>query len=200
MLLRGVLLLLLSVVLLNGCGPSYRTYSHYTPPADTEGRTCALRCEDQRRVCDSQCQARFESCVEQAKADAKLDYLNAKEHYVDEKASCLRYNKKGEEGCKHISEPQFSNYIDDAHCRQDCACEPDFERCFQLCGGTIERETRCVSGCYNFARPPARSTASRSSARVGAQNFRKVVMKVIVEHRKTSRKLVELLMQVGKRT
>jgi hypothetical protein len=126
------------------CGPVYKTYSHYIPPDDPQGKTCALQCNSQRMQCESLCRRDYDNCIQRAELFGKQKYLDAKEAYLEEKEHCL---ERGDKKCQDISPPSESSYIRDSHCRQDCGCEPSFDRCFEICGGQIQRHTRCVSNC-----------------------------------------------------
>lgn len=43
------------------------------------------------------------------------------------------------------TEPQLSQFTNDGHCERNCQFEAD--RCFENCGGTIRRETKCIANC-----------------------------------------------------
>lgn len=34
-----------------------------------------------------------------------------------------------------------------SQCKDDCACQPAYDACFQACGGKVVSETRCVANC-----------------------------------------------------
>ncbi len=144
-------LLFLAVMFhLTGCGPMYRTFTFYDPPAGKQGKNCVFQCDQQRANCQSDCQINYDGCVQEAEFQGKRDYLNAKEDWLDKREHCLSKLKaqvKGESVCGDADEPRSHSYVSTAHCREDCGCDTDFERCFQLCGGHIRYEQRCVSGC-----------------------------------------------------
>jgi hypothetical protein len=130
---------------LGACGPVYKTETTYLPPADERGKACVFQCENQRMQCDTVCRQDYQGCVEQARRDGQMRYLSAKESYLNQKADCL---DRGDKDCgKKLSEPSESSYTNTYHCRQDCGCETNFERCFSMCGGQIQRFTRCVDNC-----------------------------------------------------
>lgn len=138
-------------MLLSGCGPYYKTFTTYLPPQNDQGRHCALNCENQRLICQNDCDDTYQSCVREAQLEAKADYLDAKEDYLDRKEHCVRraHREDGKEDrrCRHLSEPSLFSYVHDSHCRSECGCQETFDRCFEICGGRVVRETRCVSNC-----------------------------------------------------
>lgn len=143
-----LLTLLCSTLWLSGCGPSYRTYTFYEPPTNEQGKNCTFGCEQTRNTCESECQEEYDDCFHEARLQGKIDYLEAKEDWLEAHARCskLKAQVKGENACSE-REPSQSHFIKTHHCRRDCGCENTFERCFQLCGGQIRYERRCVSGC-----------------------------------------------------
>ncbi len=142
-------ILLFSTLWLTGCGPSYRTYTFYEPPAHEQGKNCAFGCEQTRNTCNWECKEEYDACHREAQLQGKIDYLEAKEDWLEQRMRCERTLKaqvKGDSVCTE-REPSKSDFIKTHHCRRDCGCEDTFERCFQLCGGQIRHERRCVSGC-----------------------------------------------------
>ena len=142
--------LLLSVLMLTACGPYYRTFTYYDAPRTPQGESCVFQCEHKRDHCEDACEDSYDHCVDKAKLEGKSDYLDAKEDWLDKRQRCkgkLKAQVKGESVCNTHDEPRKHNYINTSHCRQHCGCDDKFDRCFQLCGGHIRHERRCVSNC-----------------------------------------------------
>lgn len=130
---------------LAACGPVYKTYTNYTPPPDQRGKSCVLQCESQRAQCDSQCRRDYSQCRQEAKSEGRMRYLSARESYLNQKAACL---DRGNKDCaKKFSEPSENSYVNDSHCQEDCGCMTHYDRCFEVCGGQVQRYTRCESNC-----------------------------------------------------
>jgi hypothetical protein len=141
--------MLLALISLSACGPIYKTENFYDPPQDAQGRTCVIGCEERRAACAAECRTHYDSCVYHAELQARQDYLNAKERYLNSREHCLLRSSKDKTApeCHNLYEPNSSSYLYTQHCDKDCGCDYGFERCFQVCGGTIRQQTRCVSGC-----------------------------------------------------
>jgi hypothetical protein len=141
--------ILLSTLVLTGCGPQYKTFSHYQTPSTEEGKNCAFQCESERNSCQSQCNNTYQVCRQNAKIEGKSDFLNAKESWLMEQEHCLHMDKKQarKAGCNNNNKPYKSEFVNTSGCSKNCGCGTGFDRCFQLCGGQISHETRCVSGC-----------------------------------------------------
>ncbi len=222
---RTLLLLLISLLWLTGCGPYYRTFTFYDPPATAQGKNCIFHCEQKRDTCKNVCEEGYDDCYQDAKLQARHDYLNAKEDWLHQRERCIskpaprgrddkacyedcaerskarvkqaqhckqrcksklkarvngdrsakvcregcvnkfqsdrhddavcRQNcrnqrqtqvKKDDKGC-HQQEPHKQDFMNTSHCRKSCGCEDNFQRCFQMCGGQIRHERRCMSNC-----------------------------------------------------
>lgn len=39
------------------------------------------------------------------------------------------------------------DHLRKGQCKDDCACQPKYDTCFQGCGGKVVTETRCVANC-----------------------------------------------------
>lgn len=135
--------LLLALV---GCGPQYRTYTNYDPPADEIGRQCALRCMDERRLCRRekdlqvrQCRIDVQKDAEEASLDLERDFRLDLKRY---RAGMLDAppEKPGS------VQPDYGSCS-----RQDSSlegrCGADFDLCYQTCGGSVTYQTHCVANC-----------------------------------------------------
>jgi hypothetical protein len=135
--------LLLALV---GCGPRYRTYTNYEPPADENGRQCALRCMDDRRLCRREKDLQVRECridVQRIAEEANLDLER------DFRLDLKRY-RAGR--LDTPPEKPASVQPDYGQCtRQDSSlegrCGGDFDLCYETCGGRIVRSTHCVANC-----------------------------------------------------
>jgi hypothetical protein len=118
------LLAVLCVVILGGCGASYRTEYRLTPPADPSGLACVQRCAAQQTTC----KRRLDAAVED---DYQLCEVKAREESLQ---------------CQVSGRPcqQDVCYRQDA---DDDACGGPFRECYQACGGTVRAEQVCASGC-----------------------------------------------------
>jgi len=141
----ALLALLGWTLLATACGPVYETYHHYLPPNDAQGKRCALECEQQRNECQASCDQNYQQCSREAKLEGKVQFLEARQNYLEQKNRCAEQNTGS--GCKNLYEPNQYQYTNTSNCQKDCGCNDNFDRCFQICGGRIERETRCVSDC-----------------------------------------------------
>jgi hypothetical protein len=145
----SLIILLLALMSLSACGPVYKTEKFYEPPQDEAGRACVVGCEERRALCSADCDARYDTCVYHAEMQARHNYLEAKERYLNLKERCLLRPTKDQDRseCQNLYEPNPNAYLNTSHCDKDCNCERDFDRCFQVCGGILRQQTRCVSGC-----------------------------------------------------
>jgi hypothetical protein len=141
-----------------GCGPSYKTFTYYTPPPDPSGKECVQSCFQEKTDCEHICREENRRCEADARIYGEEQYrrarLDYKESLLDwrlERQRCREMHPPG--GCSHLEstrpeEPELDDYIDDYHCRDGCEhCIQNYDACFELCGGAIRRETHCVSGC-----------------------------------------------------
>lgn len=143
--MKTYLLLFLISGLLIACGPVYETKTSYINPNTDQGKNCALQCEGIRVNCQQTCDEKYESCAKEIRLTKKMEHLEARNHYLEKKNLCK--GKEKDKDCQNLREPYLSNHISENQCRKDCGCQINFERCFELCGGQIFRETKCVSDC-----------------------------------------------------
>ncbi|MDM8545607.1 hypothetical protein [Candidatus Venteria ishoeyi] len=143
-----IVLSLLSL-LLTACGPTYKTDVQYIPPGDVRGKNCALDCQEQKSSCQYSCDRAYDDCMEKARMQAKINYLEAQEDYLQRKEQCLDHAEHWQDAkdCRKRSAPVQSSYMHSYQCDKNCNCTVDFESCFQICGGQVLKTTRCVSGC-----------------------------------------------------
>lgn len=142
--MKPFLILVLSSFLI-ACGPVYETKTTYVTPLDTQGKSCASKCEKDRATCQQSCDNKYDVCMRETRLIKQNRYLEEKNQYLEKKNLCK--GKEKDKDCQHLKEPYVNTYVSDSDCRQDCGCQTNFERCFEICGGKVLKETRCVSDC-----------------------------------------------------
>lgn len=117
-------LLCLSFICLSGCGPSY--YYKYTAPKTEAGISCVKGCQEARTQC-----RHIQSVEDDSRQAASIANRNIYR-------SCVigRTDKDARKYCG-ASSPYDSNYNDFNFLNP--TCEDDFNQCFEICGGGIER-------------------------------------------------------------
>lgn len=111
--------------ILTGCGPSY--HYKYSAPKSAEGSSCVQRCTEIR----SQCRAA--SDLEEKNNEA-LAIANQRSYQScaagRSKKDVRKYCSWAGGGFDDTARFNFPN---------DNTCESDFNQCFEICGGSIER-------------------------------------------------------------
>lgn len=125
-------LVICCTLFLFGCSPVYRTNYTFTPPEDSEGRTCIWQCENSKLQCQQLEEMRYQAC----EARAERDYLNC------ENRKRYRVNKDGELEC-------YQNcYCWRASCSRSYeSCEQQYRLCYVNCGGDVYGQTVCIANC-----------------------------------------------------
>jgi len=124
-----LLILPLLLLLLTGCGPIYETRYDLLPPTDDAGRFCTVECERVKLDCRRLEDRKYQQC-NRDRQDAEADYQR-----------CLDRNKNDSGKCKRLSNKTYcraANYE---------ACDADYRRCFQNCGGQVHSRQVCVFNC-----------------------------------------------------
>lgn len=129
------LALVAMVLMLTGCGPTYKTLYDYQPPASAEGRTCISQCQVSRNYCRTTCVATQDAC----QARERLEAHQAYERYAEQQTEAGREIRR----TPSSFERPFA--CSDTACRQ--SCDDDFQMCYATCGGTVSATTVCTSGC-----------------------------------------------------
>jgi hypothetical protein len=142
--MKAFLVLVLSSLLM-ACGPVYETKTTYVVPTDSQGKNCASKCEQNRASCQQNCDGRYDICMRETQLLKQNRYLVEKNQFLEKKNLCK--GKEKDKDCQNLREPYMSSYVSDSDCRKDCGCQTNFERCFEICGGQVLKETRCVSDC-----------------------------------------------------
>jgi hypothetical protein len=128
-------LVLLSVMLLSGCGPMYETRYHYTPPTSEKGRHCLIRCQQNQNTCKNDCRLRQSQCELNERDKARFKYESYKQDQKD----------KGLEVAKTLRD--FMNSWGSSSCSFSCGCLSTYNSCYELCGGKVEAEEVCTAFC-----------------------------------------------------
>lgn len=139
----SVLVLLL---LLGACGPQYKTFTTYNPPADAAGRQCLVHCGDQRQSCRQQIGFEKQQCRLDAQREAQNETFRRQNEY---QAELIRY-QTGQRGDlpspPDPAEPEYWRCDSDERQAEE-RCTQDYDQCYQNCGGRVVYETRCVANC-----------------------------------------------------
>jgi len=130
----------------SGCGPQYRTFTSYAPPADQVGRACLAECAAIRQSCRQDAGGMVQQCRLEAERSAERLHLQRLAEYGLE----LYHFQAGlTDRAPHKpreARPDYGacNYQADGLEQQ---CQDDHDLCYQNCGGTITYTTQCVANC-----------------------------------------------------
>ncbi len=118
--------------------PIYATTYHYAAPDSEQGRVCVMQCEVNRSQCQEMGRMRADACEQRARADHEQCEERAQTRYDE----CL---------ARQQETPGTFCLRDTCH-RETCSsatdeCELHYNRCFEVCGGTVTEETRCIENC-----------------------------------------------------
>lgn len=114
----------LSLLSLVGCGPSY--YYKYSAPESIEGKSCVQRCTETRNQCRQLSDLKERNSQELAAANQR-NYQSC---------AAGRDKKDIKKYCSSDS-GGYGNYGFDIFSTP--TCKEDFNQCFEICGGSIER-------------------------------------------------------------
>lgn len=124
------LILLILTLGLAGCGPIYDTRYDLTPPSDEAGRFCTVECERLRLDCRRAEDRKYQNC-QRDRQDAESAYQRCRNRYKD----------NPDKHCRYLSPTTYCASADYA------ACDADYRRCFQNCGGQVHSRQVCVFNC-----------------------------------------------------
>lgn len=136
-----------AIVVLSGCGPSYRTDYTFKPPKDRSGRRCILKCLDKKQACNLQCDKTRKQCqLENQKTELVNDLM-----HMTVPAKTWSHTSEDRHGntvtgtsmSTSVQVPSFTK----VNCNTDCGCDSIYRACYTTCGGEVEAHTVCVSGC-----------------------------------------------------
>jgi hypothetical protein len=145
---RHLLLLPAAALVLagSGCGPRYRTFTTYAPPADQVGRACLAECAAIRQSCRQDVGGMVQQCRLDAEAAAQRLHLQRLAEYGVE----LYHFEAGL--TDHPPQKPGEARPDYRSCNYQAGnleqqCQDDHDLCYQNCGGTITYTTQCVANC-----------------------------------------------------
>ncbi|MCB1888173.1 MAG: hypothetical protein KDH20_11255 [Rhodocyclaceae bacterium] len=129
--------LLLSAILLAGCGPVYRTTHHFTLPDSQRGRECVNACQATRQQCEATAEYAYQQCMN--REESRYQMCEARKSFEPDpkkgwdKPRCVN-------NCAPCPRP---------HCRQADVktCDARYRDCYVSCGGTIETSVECTRNC-----------------------------------------------------
>lgn len=78
-----VFLLTITLFLLTACSPRYEIKTHYTLPANAQGKTCVQTCSTERKNCQSDCDQKQNECLATAKRSASDAFPSLMGEYQD---------------------------------------------------------------------------------------------------------------------
>jgi hypothetical protein len=113
-----------AVASLTGCGPSY--YYKYSPPKASKGINCVQSCNGARNQCRQVAELELRN-------ERELDLANQRNY---QSCAAGRSKKDVKKYCSYNS-GGFDNYGSNQFPYP--SCEDDFNQCFEICGGTIEK-------------------------------------------------------------
>ena len=128
--------ILLSLLMLNACGPIYQTTYRYIPPNSELGRVCANQCSQTQQLCVQNCHNQETTCEIQARQQAQIEYQNYVTQHILEKRPI---HKDAED----FYDPFMCGNEDSCN----NACGINYRGCFTTCGGQVIPHTRCVAFC-----------------------------------------------------
>ncbi|CAA6812141.1 MAG: Unknown protein [uncultured Sulfurovum sp.] len=76
-------LLTLTLFLLTACSPKYEIKTHYTPPSDAQGKTCVQSCSNDKRMCQANCNMKYDQCLATAQKGASDAFPSLMNEYQD---------------------------------------------------------------------------------------------------------------------
>ncbi len=162
-----VALALLACLGYAGCGPAFETQYNFTPPPTSEGKTCAFQCDNSRLQCRQLEDYRAQDCQRQSEWDRRQCEEDI-------------YRRKGRE-------PKWYE-CGGSSCNTDYErCEGLYRSCYQSCGGRIDAQRVCVSGCDQLTpdqrrapmrpnprddyRPPVKAPAPRATDSITPRTY-----------------------------
>ncbi len=127
------LLVLLMAMVLTSCGPIYRTTYSYQPPKSSSGKMCVAQCFQNKTYCQQMCSMRDQNCRMQERSNAYYEY----QAYRDKRVA------EGKKVKQNVSDFDHSY----SECGRPCGCTPDFNMCYQNCGGQVQTYRVCTAFC-----------------------------------------------------
>lgn len=125
------------LLLLNACGPVYRTTYQLSPPDSARGRSCVNTCQATLQQCEATETYAHEEC--ENRAERGYQACEARKTYEPDpkkgwkKPVCV-------ENCLDCSRAYCAPPDNDK-------CESRYRDCYVNCGGTVETIVECTSNC-----------------------------------------------------
>lgn len=139
-----------TIVMLAACGPVYDTQYHFTPPPSSEGRSCVFQCDNSRLQCRQLEDYKNEDCQRRAEYDQR----RCEDDIYRRKGREPKWYECGSSSCS----PDYDR------------CEQLYRSCYQSCGGRVDQQTVCVSGCDQI--PPNQRQDTRTPPPSSGDDFR----------------------------
>ena len=102
----------------------YKDKYTYTPPPTAQEKICTFQCDKLKLQCVEIEELKAKDCID----DAKPDY--------DE---CLMETQNKWE-CDPLEPHTYCNTAIEK-------CNEEFNQCYQICGGKVEKKTECIANC-----------------------------------------------------
>lgn len=116
----------LALIFFTGCGPIYDTRYTFTPPQDSNARSCIFQCENLKMQCEQLEQMKVENCNYRAR--------------LDQDRCRGEIRRQGRE-------PKSYECTLDSCFENTEHCEANYRSCYQNCGGRVHAEQVCIFNC-----------------------------------------------------
>jgi hypothetical protein len=126
--------LLLTLFLLNACGPVYENVYSFSPPSSAAGKACIIGCENSRNFCEQSEYTRVQNC----KSSFQISFDACKQR------NATREAQMGVHSTPYI---EYCNPIDQCRSANLERCSASYRNCFSGCGGTVSVNRRCKRFC-----------------------------------------------------
>lgn len=130
---RLIFIVLMTSLFLCSCGPIYQMTYSYQPPKSSSGKMCTAQCFQTKNRCQQMCRMQDQNCRMTAHQQAYYRY----QQYSDHQKSLGKPVKR--------SVNDFDNSYNE--CNSACHCTPDFNACYQSCGGIVSQHKECTAFC-----------------------------------------------------
>jgi len=139
---KGLLAALVLAPLASACGPLYSTTYRYVPPRDAFGRSCAQDCLAAKERCEERIERRHRMCVREAEDDAERAFRRYRKERIESgkplKRSLSDFERREAAACG-------SGFALGGE--KESGCLPNYQMCFQNCGGAVVQQRECVAFC-----------------------------------------------------
>ena len=128
-----LLLAVITAITMMACSSVYDTQYRYQKPSSESGKQCIVQCQQTKNTCQQLCQNDSPLCKARARERARQDF----NEYVSQR--------------KIAGKPivrDLDSFYDPLQCASPtCNCEADYRACYQMCGGQVVAEKKCVANC-----------------------------------------------------